>query len=252
MARRRSHPDSTGISAKNTVLFSLIGGIGFAVLSACQASAPLADPADTPTATQHSAETSPTVPNSTVTPPPPSPPGTAFVALLTPEQTAQIKALNLDLVVPTTIPPGFSVDAFAVNPDDRFAGYQILYRDDRDQCFVVEYTRGGIGGLPEIEHQAAIDSPLLDASTPYHLYYGHYVDPNLRNPFSEPELISDWLPIGQGFYRLAGATYANQALASGPSCHDIAVETAVAIIESSALITETIQGDGTAPDSLAD
>jgi hypothetical protein len=58
---------------------------------------------------------------------PPPPPDTAFLALITPEQTAQIRALGLPLVLPTAIPDGFGVVQLLTQSDDRFGGYQVLY-----------------------------------------------------------------------------------------------------------------------------
>lgn len=182
-------------------------------------------------------------PNSSSSVPPP-PPSSAFIARLTPEQTAQIKTLGAPLVVPTAIPAGFTVEQVAVKQDDRFSGYRILYRDEGDRCFLIEYTSGGVGGIPKTEGRLPINLPILSPDADFGLNYGHYEDPNLRAQFPDPELISDWLPISGGFYRIAGATYINNSLIPEASCKDVALEEAATILESFAEITDEIRGDG--------
>lgn len=197
-------------------------------LTACQPSEESAETVDMPPAESNLA--------------PPPPPDSAFLALLTPEQTARIKALGAPLVVPTAIPAGFRVEQVEVSPDERFRGYQILYRDERDRCFLAEYTSGGIGGMPQTQNRIAINPPLVEAQTDLGLNHGRYTEPNLTSQSSV--LISDWLPIDGGFYRIAGAADANDLFSPTPTCQDITVEEAVAIVESSAVIAEEIQGDG--------
>jgi hypothetical protein len=177
-------------------------------------------------------------------PAPPPPPSSAFIARLTPEQTTQLKTLGAPLVVPTAIPAGFTVEQVAVKQDDRFSGYRILYRDEGDRCFLVEYTSGGVGGIPKTEGRLPIKLPILSPDADFGLNYGHYEDPNLRAQFPDPELISDWLPISGGFYRFVGATYINNSLVPDASCKDVAVEEAATILESFAEITDEIRGDG--------
>jgi len=183
--------------------------------------------------------------SSTEPPPPPPPPDTAFLALLTPDQTAQIRELGLPLVLPTAIPDGFGVAQILTRPDERFGGYQILYRDRRDRCFLIEFTMGGIGGTPATENRLPLDPPILtDDTVSYGLNYGPYSDPALREEFPDPSLLSDWLPVDAGFVRLAGAALINNTLAPTVPCSNVAVDEAVVIIDSLAVITDEIQGDG--------
>lgn len=186
-------------------------------------------------------------------PAPPPPPDTAFLALLTPDQTAQIRALGLPLVLPTAIPQGFEVAQVQTQSDERFGGYQVLYRDGgvpagssaENRCFLTEFTVGGIGGTPTTENRLVLNPPVLaDDGAEYGLNYGPYTDPALREQFPEPSLVSDWLPVDGGFVRLAGAELINNTLAPAVPCTDIAIEEAVPIIDSLAVISDEIQGDG--------
>lgn len=188
-----------------------------------------------------------TPPQEAIAPPnqegPPPPPSSAFLALLPPDQTAAIQALGVPIVVPTDIPTGFAVDRVEVTQNDRFPSYQILYRDGSDRCFVVEYAGAGIGDIPATEYRTPINPPLFGENE-YGLNYGNYVDPGLQAQFPEPELASDWLMQANGFYRLAGAAYINNTFSLEQPCQDITPEEAVQIVESLALITDEIFGDG--------
>lgn len=174
---------------------------------------------------------------------PPPPPSSAFIALLAPEQAAEIRALGVPLVVPTAIPTGFFVSQVNTLQEGQAVGYQVLYRDGGDRCFVVEYTSEGIGSTPTTESRLPIDAPLFNDGNEYGLNYGPYIDPNLRAEFPAPDLVSDWLPLETGAYRLAGAAYIGDQLTPGRPCQDIFPEEAVDILESSAVITEEITGD---------
>ncbi|MEO1210274.1 MAG: hypothetical protein AAFX78_12100 [Cyanobacteria bacterium J06638_20] len=175
---------------------------------------------------------------------PPPPPSSAYIALLTPEQTAEIRATDIPLVVPTTIPAGFRVEQVTVKQDERFAEYQILYRDNRDRCFVVEYGSGGFGG-PATEYRVPINPLLVGDEEKYGLNYGSYNYADAPEQTAESELHSDWLVLEDiGGYRLAGAAHINNRLTPDMPCQDVTVEEAIELVESFALITEEIVGDG--------
>lgn len=176
---------------------------------------------------------------------PPPPPDTAFLALLTPGQTAPIRALNLPLVLPTAIPARFEPVQIETQPDERFGGYQVLYRDGSDRCFLIEYTVGGVGDIPATANRLPLNPPILkDDTVEYGLHSGPYLDASLREQFPAPSLVTDWLPVEGGLVRLAGAALINNSLAPPVPCTNVAVEEAVAIIDSLAIISEDIQGDG--------
>jgi hypothetical protein len=181
-------------------------------------------------------------------PGPPAPPTDAFLALLSPEYMAQLKTLGVPVVIPTAIPDGFAAtDITVATGGDREQGYSILYRDLDNRCFLVEYTAGGVGGTPATEYRLPLTLPLFP-DVDYGLNYGAFTDPDLRSQFPEPELISDWLEYGGGFYRLAGAAYINDQLndqqSPEPPCQDLTPEEAVTIIESFTEVKDEVVGDG--------
>lgn len=207
---------------------------GWILLAACNEGTPVSETADPASSDDATA----------VLPVPPPPPSSAFIALLSPEQTAQIKSLDVPLVVPTAIPAGFTVERTEVMSDDRFASYRILYRDDRDRCFLIEHASGGVSAATTTENRASLELPILDNSQQYGLNYGRYADGELQAQFAETVMVSDWLPLYGHFYRLAGAALINAVLNPSPLCQEISVEEAVNILESLALITDEITGDG--------
>ncbi|NEQ42055.1 MAG: hypothetical protein F6K00_00250 [Leptolyngbya sp. SIOISBB] len=233
--RSRIFSSLTVVSRQLQWLGIALASFGLVGISACQ-NAP-----NPPEAT----ESSTTAPAESLPPAPPPPPDTAFLALLSPTQTAQIRVLGLPLVLPTAIPDEFGVVQIETQSDERFGGYQILYRDGSDRCFLIEYTVGGVGDLPATENRLPLNPPILaDDTVEYGLNSGPYVDTSLREQFPEPSLISDWLPVEGGFVRLAGAALINNSLVPAVPCTNLAVEEAVAIIDSLAVISEDIQGDG--------
>lgn len=218
------------VSWRWQVLVGAVVGLCLGGTAACRNAPPPPEP------TEESTAVSPTAP--------PPPPSSAFLGLLAPEQTAQINALGLPLVLPTTVPAGFSATQVQPQPDERFAGYQILYRDSSDRCFLIEYTVGGLEGTPATAERRVLNPPMVaENSVEYALNYGPYTDLALREQFSEPALVSDWLPVAEGFARLAGAALINNTLSPPVPCTDLTVEEAVAIVESLAVISDEIQGD---------
>ncbi len=180
-------------------------------------------------------------------PGPPAPPADAFLALLSPEHMAELKTLGVPVVIPTNIPAGFTVTQITVDGGDaRDKGYGILYQDPENRCFLVEFTAGGVGGTPTTEYRIPLNPPLFPAvgdGLSYGLNYGPFVDPDLRSQFPEPDLMSDWLEYGGGFYRLAGAAYINDTQPPTPPCQDLSPEVAVTIINSFTEVADEIVGD---------
>jgi hypothetical protein len=214
--------------------------VGRAIAVLCLVSSAACRPAPPEATTPPSTDPTTSLPEA-----PPPPPDTAFLALITPEQTAQIRALGLPLVLPTAIPDGFGVVQLLTQSDDRFGGYQVLYRDGSDRCFLIEFTTGGIGGTPTTENRLPLTPPILeDGAAEYGLNYGLYTDPALREQFPEASLLSDWLPVPGGFVRLAGAALINTVLNPEVPCTNLTPEAAIAVINSLAVISADIQGDG--------
>ncbi|MEM6836217.1 MAG: hypothetical protein AAF609_05120 [Cyanobacteria bacterium P01_C01_bin.120] len=227
---------------QRSVISGTVIGLCLMGLAACDRPPARSDTAQSSTATFPAAPPEATAESLPAAPPPP--PDAAFLALITPEKTAQIRDLGLPLVLPAAVPAGFQVAQVQTQADERFGGYQILYRDDRDRCFLIEYTVGGIGDMPATENRLPLSPPMLaEDSVEYGLNYGVYVDPALREQFPESLLHSDWLPVAGGFSRLAGAALINEMLTPAAPCTNLPVADAVAIIDSLAVITDEIQGD---------
>ncbi|MGF1459592.1 MAG: hypothetical protein ACFBSG_11255 [Leptolyngbyaceae cyanobacterium] len=225
-------------------LKGLAAGLCLLLLGACEP--------QPPSQAEETAAPAPVSSDSTVSTPaapsaPPPPPSSAFLALLPPEQTAQIRDLELPLVLPTAIPAGFAVEQVEAARDERFEGYQILYRDDRDRCFLIEYTTEGVGDMPQTANRHPLSSPVLsiqpEATGSYGLNYGPYVDPALRDQFPETLLVTDWLPVAGGVVRFAGAALIETMLSPNSPCQNVTVEEAIAIIDSIAVIDAQISGD---------
>lgn len=217
-------------------LILLFGGLG-----ACGGAS---EPPDAATVPLNGAE-------SAVPPPvPPPPPQGAFLAQLTPEQTAQLNALGVEVVVPGVVPPTFSVTeirgkAATGSGPDGGAAYAILYRDSQSRCFAIEFAASGIGDLPATKNRLPIQPPLF-ADQGYGLNYGVYQETAMRQQFPKPELYTDWLISPAGAYRLIGANYINVTFPSQAKCQDITPTEAKEIAESLTVIAPEVMGDGEA------
>jgi hypothetical protein len=127
---------------------------------------PASQPASSPT----QANATPTVTEVSSTPSPASQPASsptqanatspvAEASMLTIEDQTALKALGIAIVVPTDVPPGYTVSQVKLEPCPadsprsaegvcRFGpGYGIVYRNaTTDSCFAIEATGGGVGG----------------------------------------------------------------------------------------------------------
>jgi len=187
----------------------LVGAVTAAIvlmLTGCQA---------TPQAELSSDPTPPT----TAVPPPPPPQG-AFLAQLSPAVKQQLDSLGVVIAVPTSLPAQMSLVAVETRPDPPY--YLLVYRDDRDRCFAIEFAPEG--NNPAGADQTLPLQPPQFANGEYQLHYS-------QAP-AVPQLRSDWLSGEAGFYRLVGATYINERLQGQAACRDIAPEEAVQIINS--------------------
>ncbi|HEY9737169.1 MAG TPA: hypothetical protein V6D06_12835 [Trichocoleus sp.] len=88
--------------------------------------------------------------------------GTSSPGALPDAYQAALQTLGIDVLVPGTVPPGFTVSKLEVEPCPvdypyregeicRFGpAYRITYRDDNSTCFAIEAVGGGVGGaVPE-------------------------------------------------------------------------------------------------------
>ncbi|HEY9762006.1 MAG TPA: hypothetical protein V6D07_05745 [Trichocoleus sp.] len=210
----------------------LLGACGDSQQTTNQATAPLGD----------------TPPAPPVVPPPP--PQGAFLAQLTPEQTSQLNALGVEVVVPGAVPSTFVATdirgrAATGSGPDGGAAYSILYRDSENRCFAVEFAGSGIGDMPATETRLLIQPPLFEDKG-YGLNYGVYQDKSMRAQFPAPELYTDWLMGKSGAYRLIGANYINTTFPNQTQCKDIRPEEAKKIVESFTILVPEVIGDGKA------
>lgn len=224
------------------VFLRFLGGVGLFLalaLSGCNSPPETNNPPPSP-------ETSPEIPAAV----PPPPPQGAFLAQLTPDQTAQLKSLGVEVAVPGVVPPTFSVVEIQAKPaagsgPGSGASYAIVYQDSTNRCFIIEFAADGIGDPPVTEHRIPIHPPLF-TEREYGLNYGVYQDQSLRKQFPEPELFTDWLMGNSGAYRLIGGSYIQAAFPNQSDCKDITPEEAVQIVESLTVITSEVIGDGEA------
>ncbi|MEM9903454.1 MAG: hypothetical protein AAF921_00295 [Cyanobacteria bacterium P01_D01_bin.44] len=180
---------------------------------------------------------------------PPPPPTGSFFALLPPEATADLAALEIPAAVPSYLPEGFTLADYETGQgksSGQSSGpgggdyYWLIYRDAQNRCFTIEYTSGGVGGIV-LENQLPISSPLFGPG--YSLYYGQYEDASLREQFPEPDMFSDWMSGDQGLYRLTGAEQTMQTYEQ-TNCTDLPPQEAVKVVESLTYLETEITGDG--------
>jgi hypothetical protein len=150
-------------------------------------------------------------------------------AQLTSTQIELLKSLGLRIVVPGYVPPKFKLQKVEAeldrNPIGDGISYRIIYQkydtdSEKDFCFAIEATNGGIGDLPNGERSYPINSLVLGKSTLEYGLYGHA---------SKPTLLGNWLgPENGPFYRFVGT----DVLLGLPQCDNISPQEAVRVSES--------------------
>jgi hypothetical protein len=149
---------------------------------------------------------------------------------LSESQRQQLRSLGAKIILPSYIPQGFRLSEVKILGEDR-KGYVILFENAENSCFLVEGVEDASGddGL-ELEGTIAIDSNLFGQG--YWLNYGTPKNPELKQQFPESDLYSDWMKIGEYFYRLSGALIAREEY-DYPNCRqDLSPSEAVKVIES--------------------
>lgn len=150
-------------------------------------------------------------------------------AQLTSPQKQLLKSLKIKVAVPSYIPVGFELEKVFVEVSRHSGvggtGYTILYsrydnNSNKDFCFAIESTNGGIGDLPEGIRSFPINSPVFGKTT---LEYGQYGDAK------KPTFLSSWLGEEKGpFYRFVGV-----GLVPGTSnCNNISTQEAIRVTQS--------------------
>ncbi|MBW4420953.1 MAG: hypothetical protein KME13_17235 [Myxacorys californica WJT36-NPBG1] len=150
-------------------------------------------------------------------------------AQLTSHQKQLLKAVGLKIAVPTYVPRGFTLDKVVAQVDRQSRiggmGYTVFYRrydsdSNKDFCFAIEATNGGIGDLPEGSRSFPINSPTFGKSS---LEYGKY------GGAKSPTYLSSWLGEEKGpFYRFVGAG----VLPGLSTCSNISAQEAIRVTQS--------------------
>lgn len=174
--------------------------------------------------------------------PPPPPPG-SFLGQLSPEHTHQLTSLGIAVVVPGVVSPDFQVIDVRVDHRDQDQGYAVIYRNPQRHCFGVEFARGEVTDPPPTQAVVPIRPPLFEGQ-PYDLHYGRFKNLQLQPRSAESNLYSDWLRGASGAYRLVGAAYIRERFPALGDCQDVALQTAVKLVESFTLLSAAPQGDG--------
>ena len=150
--------------------------------------------------------------------------GAAPTANLTASQTTALKSLGIAIVIPSSVPPGYTISKVATKPCPanrprsekgtcRFGPeYGIVYRDAKaDRCFAIEATGGGIGGVPA-DYEVRVDTPLFGkVALLFGAANGAFKQPSAQQlAIAQPGLLSDWGGTGP-FYRIMGADLVRSA-----------------------------------------
>jgi hypothetical protein len=135
-------------------------------------------------------------------------------------QVSTLRSLGIKISVPSAVPAGFHVEKVSVTPCPvsahrsatgtcRFGpAYAIVYRNGDDDCFAIEATGGGIGG---VSFTYAFDVPTSSFGT-LTVQFGEFTSARPQKPSSEQiasrqhGLFTDWAGGGP-FYRVIGADW---------------------------------------------
>ncbi len=173
-----------------------------------------------------------TVPDTVIAAPqntPPPPPNNSYLAQLPPEVTNQLVQLDINIAVPTYLPKNMTLAGYGVGEAGSSSPYYwLVYRDDQNRCFAIEYTASRKGQL-SLEKQEPLTPALFGSG--HTLYHGKLLN---GGPQSLPEndLVTDWFTGEDGFYRLIGAGFINAQPYNQGDCTNIALQEAIAVAES--------------------
>ncbi|MEM7066372.1 MAG: hypothetical protein AAF572_24785 [Cyanobacteria bacterium P01_B01_bin.77] len=163
---------------------------------------------------------------------PPPPPTNSYLAQLPPEVTNQLVDLGINIAIPTYLPQNTTLANYGAGKKEAGVGggpyYWLVYRDDQNRCFAIEYTSGGVGGI-SLENQEPLANALFDDD--YSLYHGKFPNGE-EGELPESDLFTDWLKGEDGFYRLVGAGLVNAQDYGQGDCSNISVKEALAVAES--------------------
>ena len=236
------------INCWKTLCKSWLVGAAVLLLASCRATPPTEPPAGAavpvaPAANAPDSNSAAAAPDNAPPPPPPN----SYLAQLPPETTNQLIALNINIAIPTYLPQAMSLANYGAGETPEGVGggpyYWLVYRDDQNRCFAIEYASGGIGGI-SLENQEPLDSALFGDG--YSLYHGKF--PNGGDgELPESDLFTDWLEGDDGFYRLVGSGLVNAQDYGQGDCSNITVKEAIAVVESLSYLPTDIKTLDVAP-----
>lgn len=194
-----------------------------ATLVSCQtASPPVAAPE---TSTPQAQTTVPSGPPPGNLPPPP--PVNSYLAQLPPDATNQLVALAIDIAIPTYLPPNMTLANYGVGTTGN-PYYWLVYRDDQNHCFAIEYAASNIDNM-SLENQEPLG--LKTFGEGYSLYHGKFPNGGVGE-LPTSDFFTQWLAGEDGFYRLVGAGLVNAQDYGQKDCINIAIKEAIAVAES--------------------
>lgn len=161
---------------------------------------------------------------------PPPPPPNSYLAQLPPDATSQLVELGVNIVIPTYLTQNMALANYRVGntPEDSTPYYWLVYRDDQNRCFAIEYIANGIEEI-SLENEEPLDSALFGEG--YSLYHGKFPNGG-EGELPKSDLFTDWLGGEDGFYRLIGSGLVNAQDYGQGDCSNITVKEAVDIAES--------------------
>ncbi|WP_215608031.1 hypothetical protein [Leptothoe spongobia] len=212
-----------------TRLNGLMGGLMITLVS-CQTPPPINDEDLAAPATPTAPTERLSVPNGGVSDNgPPPPPANSYLAQLPPDATNQLVSLAINIAIPTYLPADMTLANYGIGETATGRPYYwLVYRDNQDRCFAIEYSATGIGDI-SLENKEPLDHALFGKD--YSLYHGKFPNGG-AGELPESDLFTDWLEGDDGFYRLVGAGLVNTHDYGQSNCSNISVKEAIAVTES--------------------
>ncbi|MEM6251760.1 MAG: hypothetical protein AAF821_02455 [Cyanobacteria bacterium P01_D01_bin.156] len=168
---------------------------------------------------------------------PPPPPANSYLAQLSPEVTNQLRALDIEIVIPTYLPANTKLATYGVEAAAEPLYYWLVYRDEQNRCFAIEYAATAINSI-SLDNKEPISSSLFGDD--YHLYHGKRSNGG-GGELLISDLLTDWIKSRDGFYRLVGAGMVTGQSYGPKNCTNVTVQEAIAIAESLSYLPEDIR-----------